>query len=193
MKEEWRKVAGFPGYMISNLGVVCSTSTWEVVPQAVNQAGFSTVALSVRTSKGSMRKPVLAVHRLLVISFGAIIMPKEVVLFIDGDQGNVRHDNLRVASTRVSRARLRALVKAKDYQTAKFLTIVECNRQAAPSEFYDEEEDAWECRDEELEKFPKGSTLSLWPVYDPTQTRGAKVKSLTSILKTANLKNDFTP
>ncbi len=187
MKTEWRKVPSFPCYVISNEGTVCRTKNGKIMALSTNQKGFSSVTLSAQGKPGTRN-----VHRLMLEAFGVQVAPKEVAVFFDGDQANLRLDNLRVITAKANSARITALKRAVSYPTAKFFTLVELEGQAALSEFYNAEEDAAECHDEEIAEFPPGAKLTLWPVYDLTQTRGAEIKSLTSILKKRKLKNDFT-
>ena len=65
-REEWRPIAGFPNYQVSNRGIVMNLKTGRVIKHGIDGAGYAFVALC----KGDGTKPKqIKIHRLVAQAF----------------------------------------------------------------------------------------------------------------------------
>lgn len=96
MMEEWKPIADWPDYAISNHGRVMRTTTYGrgiagTIRKPVIVAGYLAVALTNRDG----RRKMLHIHRLVALAFlGEPPAPDMEVNHIDADRLNPRLDNL---------------------------------------------------------------------------------------------------
>lgn len=96
MIEEWKDIADWPDYAISNYGRVMRTTTYGrgiagTIRKPVLVAGYLAVALTNRDG----RRKMLHIHRLVALAFlGEPPAPSMEVNHIDADRLNPRLDNL---------------------------------------------------------------------------------------------------
>lgn len=89
MKEEWKKIEGFPNYSISNLGRVRNDKTEYVLkPYIVGGKNNQYLAVDLRTKKN------VKVHRLVAMHFIPNPGNKREVNHIDGKHFNNKISNL---------------------------------------------------------------------------------------------------
>lgn len=90
MLEEWAQIDNAPGYLISTFGVVCNTRNGEVVAQSLTQQGDLKVNMFYNN-----RRHTRSVRSLMANAF---LIPYNrhcnTVIVLDGDQNNMRLDNL---------------------------------------------------------------------------------------------------
>lgn len=95
VKEEWRKVAEFDNYSISNLGRVRNDKTGRILKQKTEKDGYFEVNLYRETQRKTFR-----VHRLVALAFiPQLDKNRNEVDHIDFDRKNNRVDNLRWLTT----------------------------------------------------------------------------------------------
>lgn len=92
-----RPIPGYPGYVVSESGVVYSLpkrrhfSTTIILRQTKNPHGYFTVAIT-----GNGKNTTVAVHRLVALAFyGPPPTPEHEVRHLDGSRDNNHFDNLR--------------------------------------------------------------------------------------------------
>lgn len=95
VKEEWRKVAGFDNYSVSNLGKVRNDKTGRILKQKTEKDGYFEVNLYRETQRKTFR-----VHRLVALAFiPQLDKNRNEIDHIDFDRKNNRVDNLRWLTT----------------------------------------------------------------------------------------------
>lgn len=91
VKEEWRKVAEFDNYSVSNLGRVRNDKTGRILKQKTEKDGYFEVTLRRNPKQKTYR-----VHRLVAQAFiPQLDKNRDVIDHIDFDRKNNRVDNLR--------------------------------------------------------------------------------------------------
>jgi hypothetical protein len=90
---EWRVIAGFPNYSVSNIGSVRNDRTGRILRQAPNGVGYLRVKLC---DNGRMAD--CYVHRLVVQEFVGLIPEGLEVDHINHQRDDNRVENLRIAS-----------------------------------------------------------------------------------------------
>ena len=95
VKEEWKKVAGFDNYSVSNLGKVRNDKTGRILKQKTEKDGYFEVNLYRETQRKTFR-----VHRLVALAFiPQLDKNRNEVDHIDYNKKNNRVDNLRWLTT----------------------------------------------------------------------------------------------
>ena len=93
--EEWERIADFPGYEVSNTGLVRSTVTGRLIAGHILKNGYRQVCLSID------KKPVYrVVHRLVMAAFWGEIPDGMEVNHKDGVKLNNHIDNLEYVTHR---------------------------------------------------------------------------------------------
>lgn len=91
LDEEWRPIAGFPGYEVSNYGRVMSyRGRVPLLRSLAKREGYPALALYA-DGKPRMRN----VHQLVAVAFLGPPPPGQEVRHLDGDRANSRLENLR--------------------------------------------------------------------------------------------------
>jgi hypothetical protein len=92
--EEWRPIAGFPGYSVSSEGRVCSDARGVLVQIPEPKMGY----LRVRMMDPSRKRCTVLIHRLVVKAFGDVPEGRWITRHLDGDHRNNRATNLRAGT-----------------------------------------------------------------------------------------------
>lgn len=102
MKERWKTINGFPGYMVSDKGRVKSlkkkiiqsnghpmTFPEKILKQTTNDQGYLYVTLCMNHTHKAFK-----VHRLVLLTFGEKVMGKNIVHHKDHNRKNNNLTNL---------------------------------------------------------------------------------------------------
>ena len=92
MDEIWKDIEGFPGYKISNLGVILGIKMKKPLKLAFDSDGYNHVSLSNESGKYTKK-----VHRLVAEAFLGKIPDGKSIDHIDGCKTNNCVSNLRFA------------------------------------------------------------------------------------------------
>lgn len=95
MREEWRTLAAYPDYEVSNYGEIYSHKTDRILEGRDSGHGFIRVHL---TNEDGTREEYI--HQMVASAFVRGWRPRTQVMHFDGDKSNNRVDNLRVRSRR---------------------------------------------------------------------------------------------
>ncbi len=86
---QWKEIAGYDNYDVSNDGKVCNTKTGRILWGVIDKQGYNLVTLS----KNNKAKPYV-VHRLVAQAFIENPEKKEIVKHRDGNNDNNHVSNL---------------------------------------------------------------------------------------------------
>lgn len=90
MQEEWRVIASFPGYSVSDAGSVRNDETGHLMTQLVNQGGIAYVGMCKNKKQHKRSLSLLVAEAFLICPSYAFDTP----INLDGDRCNNRADNL---------------------------------------------------------------------------------------------------
>jgi hypothetical protein len=94
-KEEWRLIDWIKTsvcYEVSNLGNVRQVTSDVLKATHVCKKGFKKVQLQIKNHKNNRCS--YSIHNLVARAFIPDCSPRKTILFLDGDKGNCRADNL---------------------------------------------------------------------------------------------------